>query len=114
MVPLIDVGGGRLVEEADLIVLGGGHYLQPTTCHAHPEAGVTGYIETHPRLNGDGPDPCAGGLSLRGHGHGNQADGSPRPEWDLVSAAPLALAPSILCTDCGRHGFVRDGAWVEA
>lgn len=41
-------------------------------------------------------------------------DGSDRPEWDLIKADPLTLAPSILCQVCKRHGFVRERKWVEA
>ena len=26
---------------------------------------------------------------------------------------PLTIAPSILCTDCGTHGFVRNGIWED-
>lgn len=25
---------------------------------------------------------------------------------------PLTISPSILCPDCGTHGFVRAGRWV--
>jgi hypothetical protein len=32
----------------------------------------------------------------------------------VVSLDPLTLDPSLLWPCCGRHGFVRDGAWVEA
>lgn len=102
-------------DEGDLgtvIDAGGGHYLMPTTCHGHPEDGWTGFIEVHPDPKTG--KPCRGGLALRGHGHGTRGDGSPRPEWDLVSAEPLTLAPSILCRVCGSHGFVRSGRWVGA
>lgn len=37
--------------------------------------------------------------------------------WTLVSADPIHIEPSILCsTDpgCGTHGFIRDGKWVWA
>jgi len=34
--------------------------------------------------------------------------------WTLESVEPLTLSPSLLCTRCGRHGFVRGGKWVEA
>lgn len=27
---------------------------------------------------------------------------------------PLTIAPSILCSDCGTHGFIRNGRWVPA
>lgn len=32
----------------------------------------------------------------------------------LVSTEPLTITPSILCPDCGLHGFVTDGRWVDA
>lgn len=34
--------------------------------------------------------------------------------WTLVSEDPLTLAPSLRCTVCGDHGFVRGGTWVPA
>lgn len=32
----------------------------------------------------------------------------------IVQRDPLTVEPSILCPDCGTHGFIRDGRWVEA
>jgi len=32
----------------------------------------------------------------------------------VVTEDPLTIDPSILCPDCGAHGFVRDGRWVPA
>lgn len=32
----------------------------------------------------------------------------------LVSQNPLTITPSILCPDCGTHGFVTNGKWVPA
>lgn len=29
-------------------------------------------------------------------------------------AGTVSISPSILCPDCGTHGFVRDGRWVPA
>ena len=31
----------------------------------------------------------------------------------VVEMDPLTVTPSILCPDCGTHGFIRAGAWVE-
>lgn len=31
-----------------------------------------------------------------------------------VDRATVTVSPSILCADCGTHGFVRDGSWVAA
>lgn len=33
--------------------------------------------------------------------------------WRVESLEPLTLSPSLLCTSCGLHGFVRNGAWVS-
>ena len=27
---------------------------------------------------------------------------------------PLTITPSILCPDCGTHGFITNGRWVKA
>lgn len=32
----------------------------------------------------------------------------------IVQADPLTIEPSILCPDCGTHGFVRNGWWKSA
>lgn len=37
-----------------------------------------------------------------------------RDGWDVVSVEPLTLSPSILCTACKHHGYIRDGRWVPA
>lgn len=32
--------------------------------------------------------------------------------WTLHSWEPLTVSPSLLCLDCQRHGFIREGKWV--
>ena len=34
--------------------------------------------------------------------------------WRLECEDPLTVSPSLLCTRCGRHGFIRQGRWEEA
>lgn len=34
--------------------------------------------------------------------------------WVVECWEPLTLSPSIRCSICGDHGFVRDGRWVSA
>lgn len=34
--------------------------------------------------------------------------------WSLECVDPLTISPSLLCTRCGRHGFVRFGKWIPA
>lgn len=31
----------------------------------------------------------------------------------LVSIDPITITPSILCDDCGAHGFITEGKWVS-
>jgi hypothetical protein len=47
------------------------------------------------------PVVCAPALRL-GNGH------------EVISLAPLTISPSVLCRDCGLHGFIRNGAWESA
>ena len=30
----------------------------------------------------------------------------------VVSISPVTITPSILCTDCGMHGFITGGKWI--
>lgn len=32
----------------------------------------------------------------------------------IVSEQPLTVTPSVMCDDCGLHGFVMAGRWVRA
>lgn len=34
--------------------------------------------------------------------------------WTVNSSDPLDLSPSLLCTVCQHHGFIRQGKWVSA
>lgn len=34
--------------------------------------------------------------------------------WTVVQRNPLTLSPSLLCKNCGLHGFIREGKWVKA
>lgn len=40
--------------------------------------------------------------------------GRNRPMWKVEQEEPLTLSPSILCLQCGDHGFIREGRWVTA
>jgi hypothetical protein len=35
------------------------------------------------------------------------------PKWEVQSWDPLTLAPSLLCTHCRHHGFLRQGEWED-
>lgn len=36
------------------------------------------------------------------------------PHWDVLSVEPLTLSPSLQCTACPSHGYIRNDRWVEA
>jgi hypothetical protein len=36
-----------------------------------------------------------------------------RVRWTVESLDPLTLSPSLLCRWCAKHGFIRNGRWVE-
>lgn len=60
---------------------------------------------------------CGGMLTFAGHDPGKRhtAEGwVPGPTWDLHSVEPLHIEPSVECTDCGMHGWIRDDVWVQA
>ena len=89
---------------AEAIDIGYGVSIQITAYADGTEAGI---IETHPhRQTGK---PCSGAVLW------NRRDTILKsPTWRLISREPLTLEPSILCRECGNHGFIREGRWVPA
>lgn len=65
----------------------------------------TGIVEAH--LNQEG-EWCYGSVLFDGYGD------STRPHWHVVTWEPLHLEPSIRCSQCGEHGWIRDGRWVPS
>lgn len=88
--------------------IGHGHRIQLT----QPDAatGIRHFVDEHPRPDGEGM--CAGSGRVLVGGHSRPADG--KAYWMLESEDPLTLSPSLSCTACGDHGWVRDGTWVPA
>ena len=75
-----------------------------------PDIDPVGYITDHPQPDGS---PCAGGTGLFDlPGVRDLFPG--RAVWTVESWEPLTLSPSLLCSACGHHGFVRQGQWVPA
>ncbi len=35
-------------------------------------------------------------------------------KWQIVSKEPLTVSPSILCRQCGVHGFWQNDEWISA
>ena len=66
-----------------------------------------GLIEEHVDKNGH---KCSGYVHFRDKPPAENQ----RRQWTVESRDPLTLSPSILCTTCGHHGFIRDGKWVPA
>jgi Family of unknown function (DUF6527) len=78
------------------------------TIHFVVYNGVTvGLTEEHDSPTGR----CSGYVRFRVP---QNAEGQGRPSWVIEKEDPLTLSPSVLCTTCGHHGFIREGRWVSA
>lgn len=91
VVPIVDCTVG-----ADVVFMDDGTHLFAHVCDRRP---------TNParstRFRADaGVIRCAPALDPVGH--------------QIISVEPLTISPSILCVDCGLHGFIRDGRWISA
>lgn len=89
------------------------YQLTTCTCADAPE-GPHGALEAH--LTADG-EWCAGGLTFAGHDPGKRHTDegwAPGPTWQLVAVEPLHIEPSVKCTDCGMHGWIRGDRWEPA
>lgn len=73
----------------------------------YPGGPFAGWVMWHPRR--DTGAKCGATFLAQ---HLGPAD--TRPMWMVVSNEPLTLAPSLVCTRCGDHGFVRDDHWIAA
>jgi hypothetical protein len=80
------------------IPLGDGRVAYAATM---PDGSLAGYRVTHPCTYQ--PTTEVGSWIPVGHG-----------EWTLVAESPLHLEPSLRCTVCGDHGWIRDGKWVPS
>lgn len=99
----IDLGGGRILKWV-----------------VFSEDDVIGATERHPRAkdvewaNGKvdkAGEPCDGMMYF-------DVPELPPPwkpiAWKVESWDPLTISPSVLCTLCGNHGFIREGKWIPA
>jgi hypothetical protein len=102
----------------ETIEIAPGHTYSIVTATDAP--GPIGIVESHP----DQRDPsktCEGMLHFdtpwwRENWHrfvsGDNAEMG--AVWRVESLEPLTLSPSVLCTLCGNHGFIRNGKWEAA
>lgn len=58
--------------------------------------------------------PCVDGKVRAGYVPIARVPAPPHNEWKLEQLEPLTISPSLLCTACKHHGFIRDGKWVRA
>lgn len=93
-------------------IIGDGRSISFFTGNHGPD--ILGCIETHPSLKDTiyckTGEPCSGGIYFNVPGN----ESITRPKWNVESLDPLTLSPSVLCTLCGNHGFIRNGKWVGA
>lgn len=88
------------------IELGHGHSIELRASH-DDAARIVGAIVRHPSPDGE--------CERIGSYIGLDAErNTPPATWTVESWEPLTLAPSLHCTHCGDHGFIRGGKWVPA
>lgn len=94
--------------------LGGGRMLRFTVAHFGGPA--IGAIEEHPDLR-DPSKLCSGSLMFdtpESHALYDTGQYGRATFWTVEQEDPLTLSPSVLCTQCGNHGWVREGKWTNA
>ena len=91
---------------SNVIDVGHGHTL---TRLADADGSLYGFVDEHTSLKTG--EPCSGSVCVN---PGPDDVKYNRDVWTMESEEPLSLTPSLLCTTCGEHGFVRDGKWVPA
>lgn len=89
------------------IDIGGGHRIAFYT-RDNDDTHV-GLIDHHHKPDGS---ECSGGSVLFDLPQNEDFPG--HAKWQVMSKEPLTLSPSLLCTICGDHGWIREGAWVQA
>lgn len=90
---------------SNIIDLGQGHHLRRVV---DSTGTLCGFVDEHL----DARDPrrqCGGSVPLA-----NSSWAEPGRTWTIEQEEPLTLSPSLLCTACGDHGWVRDGKWIPA
>ncbi len=95
----------------DPIDIGAGVTIKYWKWYGDPDDAPPGGIhETHPHAQTG--EPCTGSLAF--DTPNNHAHHDTGPFWTVESLEPLTLSPSVLCSVCGHHGWIRGGVWVSA
>ena len=72
-----------------------------------PDDARAGAKVYHPNLKNPAEE-CVSYIGL------NPALNTDHATWTVEGWEPLTISPSLLCTVCGDHGFIRQGKWVPA
>lgn len=72
-----------------------------------PDVDRFGLIYRHPAPDGS---ECSGSVVFEGEAARKVMPN--HPQWTVDSWEPLTLSPSLLCTTCGHHGWIKNGAWA--
>lgn len=72
-----------------------------------------GICEWHPRtVDGVDKDEDCGGFVAFDTPEAREITTEQAPKWQVENWEPLTISPSLLCTMCASHGFIRNGKWV--
>jgi hypothetical protein len=85
------------------IDIGHGVSIEFTTWGDHDPAGL---IETHVCKDGK---PTPGGVMFDLPGVREAFPG--RALWTVENLDPLTIHPSVMCSQCGHHGWIKAGRW---
>lgn len=96
------VHGNYPADEPYIIDIGDRHFLMEWGGQP-PDFIPTGYLWHH-----DGPTPTCSSWGWFGLKDGQESG------HRIVSHQPLTVEGSLICPDCGDHGFIRDSRWVVA
>jgi len=89
-------------DEDFVVDIGDRHFLMEWGT-SDPPFEVVGYLWHH-----DGPTPRCRSWGWFGRKDGKESG------HRIVSHDPLTVEGSLICEDCGDHGFIREGRWVKA
>lgn len=97
-----------MYEDLPGISIGSNHSLETYHNTGHE---LCGFIEWHYTPEGN---LCGGSVSVCAE-HPNGRDGKTW-HWSItgtLEGRDLTLHPSLQCTSCPSHGWVRDGKWTQ-